>query len=151
MGTYRVPCAASVNIPPDNSKPRIRPVGIIEVDVVDLALVVAGLGEHPCPEQRLVARDDRLDLGSLLRGYHALAPRDDHRVAAEADDFREGHDERTREEPSLVRKQSDDGVVAAPQDDVPHLVHTLPVRQAQERLADHALALAHHKPPKGSA
>ena len=57
--------------------------GLIEVDVIELALVVAGLGEHPRAEQRLVARDDRPDLGCLVRRDHALASGDDHRVTPE--------------------------------------------------------------------
>ena len=119
------------------------PGRLVEVDVVDLALVVACLGEHACPEQRLVARDNGPDLGHLVRRDHTLASGDDHRVATEADDFLDGDDEGARKEPAFIGKQSDDVVVAGAEDDVLDLVQTCPVRQAQDRLADHALALAH--------
>ena len=50
--------------PPGQLQAEDAPCRIIEIDVVDLALVVTGLGEHACPEQGLVAGHDRPDRGT---------------------------------------------------------------------------------------
>ena len=120
------------------------PAGLIEIDVVDLPLLVAELGEHARPEQGLLASDDGPDLGHVVRRDHALASRDDDRITAKAGDFLDRDDQRVPEQAAFVGKQTDDRVVVGAQDDVLDVVQMRAVCQAQDRLPDHALSLAHH-------
>src|SRR5215218_1284166 len=116
---------------------------LVEIDVADGTLRVAGLGEDPRPDERCLAVEDLLDVRYFRGRPDARAVGDHHRVPAERLDLLGRHDVRRAEQATLIDKEPCDGLTRCAQDDVLDLAQPDPYGEAEDRAADEPLALAH--------